>query len=68
VTVNAIDPFVQQQNHSFTYGTNFNLENYNSTQTRNYRLTLGYNFSRSQKKKPASTKQAIQKALQKVNQ
>jgi hypothetical protein len=65
VTLNVIDPFIQQQNHSFTYGTNFNLENYNSTQTRNYRLTLGYNFSRSQKKKPASTKQAIQEALQK---
>jgi hypothetical protein len=64
VTVNAIDPFTQQKNHSFTYGTNFNLENYSSTQTRNYRLTLGYNFSRSQKKKPASTKQAIKKALQ----
>lgn len=66
VTVNAIDPFTQQKNHSFTYGTNFSLENYNSTQTKNYRLTIGYNFSRSQKKKPASTKQAIQDALQKA--
>lgn len=65
VTLNVIDPFVQQKNHSFTYGTNFNLENYSSTQTRNYRLTLGYNLSRSQKKKPAMSKQAIQKALQK---
>jgi len=50
VTLNVIDPFVQQQNRTFTYGTNFNLENYNSTQTRNFRLTLGYNLSRSQKK------------------
>lgn len=66
VTANVIDPFSQQKNHSFTYGTNFNLENYSSTQTRNYRLTIGYNFSRSQKKKPASTKQAIQNALQKT--
>lgn len=66
VTANVIDPFSQQKNHSFTYGTNFNLENYSSTQTRNYRLTVGYNFSRSQKKKPASTKQAIQNALQKT--
>jgi len=50
ITANIIDPFVQQQNHTFTYGTNFNLENYNTTQTRNFRLTLGYNLSRSQKK------------------
>ncbi|HWI91089.1 MAG TPA: outer membrane beta-barrel protein [Flavisolibacter sp.] len=64
LTVNVIDPFTQQKNHSFTYGTNFNLENYSSTQTRNYRLTVGYNFSRSQKKKPASTKQAVQNVLQ----
>lgn len=61
VTLNVIDPFVQQQNRTFTYGTNFNLENYNTTQTRNFRLTLGYNFSRSQKKTPKSTKEAIQK-------
>lgn len=66
VTVNVIDPFVQQQNKTFTYGTNFNLENYNTTQTRNYRLTLGYNFSRSQKKKTAATKQALQNALPKT--
>ena len=63
VTLNVIDPFVQQQNHSFTYGTNFNLENYSTTQTRNYRLTLGYNFARSQKKKMT---QSLQKALQKT--
>ncbi len=68
VTLNVIDPFVQQQNHSFTYGTNFNLENYNSTQTRNYRLTLGYNFSRSQKKKTTVNKQTLQKLMQKTNQ
>ena len=56
VTLNIIDPFVQQQNRTFTYGTNFNLENYNTTQTRNFRLTLGYNLSRSQKKKTAVVK------------
>ena len=56
VTLNIIDPFVQQQNRTFTYGTNFTLENYNTTQTRNFRLTLGYNLSRSQKKKTAVVK------------
>lgn len=68
VTLNMIDPFVQQQNHSFTYGTNFNLENYNTTQTRNYRLTIGYNFFRSQKKKAAANRQALQDVMQKTNQ
>jgi outer membrane beta-barrel protein/carboxypeptidase family protein len=46
ITVNAIDPLFQQENKSFTYGPNFNLESLNSTNSRNYRLTLGYNFTR----------------------
>ena len=61
VTLNVIDPFVQQQNRTFTYGTNFNLENYNSTQTRNFRLTLGYNLSRSPKKKATAAKSGLPK-------
>jgi outer membrane receptor protein involved in Fe transport len=66
VTLNIIDPFVQQQNRSFTYGTNFNLESYSTTQTRNFRLTLGYNLSKAQKKKPVvSNTQAVQKLLEK---
>jgi hypothetical protein len=51
VTVNTIDPFIQQQNRTFTYGTNFNLESYSSTRTRNYRLSVAYNFSNAPKKK-----------------
>jgi len=50
ITVNVIDPFVQQKNRSFTYGTRFNLESFSSTQTKNYRLTLAYNFSNAGKK------------------
>ena len=61
VTLNVIDPFVQQQNRTFTYGTNFNLENYNSTQTRNFRITLGYNLSRSPKKKATAAKPGLPK-------
>ena len=53
ITINVIDPFVQQRNRSFTYGTRFNLESFSSTQTKNYRLTLAYNFSNAGKK-PAS--------------
>lgn len=50
-TINFIDPFLQQQNRSFTYAPNFNVETYNSTQTRNIRFTVAYNFSNAPKKK-----------------
>jgi hypothetical protein len=55
-TLNIIDPFVQQQNRTFTYGSNFNLESYSLTQTRNFRLSLGYSFTKKQKKKVAPNK------------
>ncbi len=48
VTANIIDPFVQE-NRSFTYGTNFTLKNYSTAQTRNFRLSLGYNLTKKQK-------------------
>ncbi|MBL0133795.1 MAG: TonB-dependent receptor [Chitinophagaceae bacterium] len=44
ITANIIDPIQQQENRTFTYGTNFNHEAYGYTRTRNYRLTLTYNF------------------------
>jgi hypothetical protein len=47
ITLNAIDPIFQQQNRTIIYGTNFNLENYSYTFTRNFRLTIGYNFSKT---------------------
>ncbi|HYE54949.1 MAG TPA: outer membrane beta-barrel family protein, partial [Chitinophagaceae bacterium] len=50
-TINFIDPFTQQQNRSFTYAPNFNLETYNTTQTRNIRLTVAYVFNNAPKKK-----------------
>ncbi|MGB8191611.1 MAG: outer membrane beta-barrel family protein, partial [Chitinophagaceae bacterium] len=55
-TINFIDPFRQQKNRSFTYAPNFNLETYNSTQTRNIRLTVAYNFSNAPKKKKVDPK------------
>lgn len=67
LTFNVIDPFAQQQNRTYTTGTNFYLENFNTTQTRNFRLTVGYNFSRAQKKPSSSTKQAVQGAIKKAN-
>jgi hypothetical protein len=62
-TFNFIDPFAQQENRSFTYGINFMQENYSSTQTRSYRLTLGYVISGSQKKRSGSAKRALNQVL-----
>ena len=50
VTVNVIDPFVQQRNHNYTYGPNFALQSYSETNTRNFRLSLGYNLTKPVKK------------------
>ena len=44
VTLNISDPFIQQHNLSHTYGTNFYVESYGTTQTRNFRLTLSYDL------------------------
>jgi hypothetical protein len=53
VTANTIDPIVNQQRRTFTYGTNFNLENYSLTRTRNYRISVAYNFGmKAPSKKP----------------
>ncbi|MBC7947975.1 MAG: TonB-dependent receptor [Chitinophagaceae bacterium] len=50
ITLNLIDVLSQQRNRSFTYGPNFNLESFNSTNTRNFRFTVGYNLTRPPKK------------------
>jgi hypothetical protein len=47
ITFNTIDPFMQQQNRQFTFGERFNQETYSFTQTRNFRLTVAYNFSKT---------------------
>jgi Outer membrane protein beta-barrel family/Carboxypeptidase regulatory-like domain len=44
VSINIIDPLRQQQNRNFTYGSNFNLESFSATQTRNFRIAVGYNL------------------------
>jgi hypothetical protein len=62
VTLNFIDPFRQQQNSNVTYGSNFNLESYSTTNTRNYRLVLSYVFKKNTKK---SGREALLKKLQK---
>jgi hypothetical protein len=69
VTLNIIDPFTQQQNRNFTYGNNFVLESFNSTQTRNYRLSVAYNFNNNpKKKKPTATTEKNKEQLKKMMQ
>ena len=52
VTFNIIDPFLQETKN-FTYGTNFTLQSFSTAQTRNFRLSVGYNFTKTAKKKVA---------------
>ena len=44
VTVNAVDPIMNQQRRNVTFGPNFSVTSFNMTYTRNYRLTLAYVF------------------------
>ncbi|MFN2457560.1 MAG: outer membrane beta-barrel protein [Chitinophagaceae bacterium] len=63
LTLNIIDPFTQQQNRTFTYASNFALESFNTTQTRNLRLSVSYNLSRSAVKKVAPSEKKKQKVV-----
>ncbi len=54
ISFNAIDPFIQQENKTVAFGTNFILNNYSSTNTRNYKLTLSYNFIKTMNLKSKS--------------
>ncbi|MBS1664129.1 MAG: outer membrane beta-barrel protein [Bacteroidetes bacterium] len=45
VTLNVSDPFIQQSNTSQLHGPNFDVQSYSTTQTRNYRLTLSYDWN-----------------------
>ncbi|HYH14807.1 MAG TPA: outer membrane beta-barrel protein, partial [Flavisolibacter sp.] len=65
-TLSIIDPFRQQQNRSFTYGKNFTIESFNSTRSRNIRLTVGYILNKvatPKKKISEKDKQKLQNAL-----
>lgn len=52
VSLSIVDPFKNQQNRNITSGTNWNLESYNETVSRNLRLSAAYQFTKGKKKKP----------------
>jgi len=45
ITATLIDPLINQQRKSFTFGPNFSLESFTLTRTQNYRLTIAYLLS-----------------------
>jgi len=57
ISFNIIDPFTTQQYTTYTYGSNFNIESFSSTNTRNFRLTVSYQLNRVVQKKAVSDKQ-----------
>lgn len=50
VTFNFIDPFRNQIVNSYTFGKNFIVHSSSTTQTKNYRLTMAYNFTKTANK------------------
>ena len=61
----AIDPFAIQRYHTITYGTNFSIESYSESITRNYRLTLSWQINKNTVKSKL-TQQQQEAALQKL--
>lgn len=57
VGFNAIDPFVVQRYTTYTYGTNFNIESFSSTQTRNFRVSVAYQLNKIVQKSKLTDKQ-----------
>ncbi len=65
VSFNIIDPFRVQQFTTYTYGSNFTVESFNSTNTRNFRLAISYQLNKLVKSKLSDKdKQAALKKIQ----
>ncbi|MGC4102514.1 TonB-dependent receptor [Ferruginibacter sp.] len=63
LSLSMINPFRQQQNRNYTYAPNFNLESYNTTKTKNFRIAVSYLFQKKQKSNNA--KADLMKTLKK---
>jgi hypothetical protein len=64
VTLNVTDPFIEQSTTATIRGTDFYQQTYSTTQTRNYRLTLSYNWNSSIER---GRKQLLRAAQKKLN-
>ncbi|MDB5191342.1 MAG: TonB-dependent receptor [Segetibacter sp.] len=67
VSINAIDPFRPQKFATYTYGSKFNLENFNSTRTRNYRIAFAYQLNKPATPKKKVTEKQKQDMIKKLN-
>ena len=67
VGISAIDPFGSQVYNGFTYGPNFNIENFSESNTRNFRLSVSYQLSTIKVKSNLNDKQK-KEALDKMKQ
>jgi len=65
LSFNAIDPFTPQRFTNYTYGANFNLESFNSSNTRNFRIAVSYQLNKVVQKSKLSEKDK-KAALQKI--
>lgn len=61
VTLNAIDPIINQQRRSLTVGPNFEVTSFSLTYTRNYRLTVAYVFMPKRPTLPSKVTKPIKK-------
>ncbi len=57
LSLNAIDPFTAQQFYNFTSGPRFEIESFNSTNTRNYRISVSYQLNKLVQKSKVSDKE-----------
>jgi ferric enterobactin receptor len=63
---NVADPFRTSQLRTYTYGTNFALESFNSTRTKNYRFTISWQLNKNSTPKKPAGKQIDKKTLDKM--
>lgn len=57
IGLNIADPIRSQAYYSNTYGSNFNIESYSSSNTRNFRITVAYQLNKLVQKNILSDKQ-----------
>lgn len=57
VGLNIADPIRSQAYYSNTYGSNFNIESYSSSNTRNFRITVAYQLNKLVQKNILTDKQ-----------
>lgn len=66
IGLSAIDPLSIQQYHNYTYGSNFSIESFSESNSRNFRLTVSYQISKTILKSDLNSKDK-REALERLN-